>query len=200
MRLDDPSPRPVAVRFEDSPPDQPGRLATFFTPSLPAWLEPGPEPGTVRVTVPGRAVEQRFLRDQRTRPGSFSDFVWIFEAASGAVLSARLRGTLVRHLELGPIAGDVDTPFATDLTTSRVAGFEPGRRVFGQLVFPFCRTASDGCTIVRPRRYDPATGYVNAVGPLLATALGVSAQAFSPLGEAIFTEQEQRPADLAAMH
>jgi hypothetical protein len=76
------------------------------------------------------------------------------------------------------------------VTTRTRAGFEPGRVRLGQLVFQLCVRDGGNCTIVEPARYDPRTGYVNAVGALVGRALGTAARSFSPLGEAIFSEVE----------
>jgi hypothetical protein len=101
MDLGDPRPRFVSVRFETSPADQPGRLASFYTEAIPARLSPGDFDGQVRVTIASSDFEAQVMHNQRPRPGSFSDFVWLFDAASGEVVSARLRGTLVRRFEFG---------------------------------------------------------------------------------------------------
>lgn len=190
MDLGDPRPRPVSVRFETSPSDQPGRLASLYTDAVPAWLEPGDLPGQVRVTIAGEVVETRWFHHQRLRRGSFSDYVWIFDAATGDVVSAHLRGTLVRSFDFGVFQSDIETEIETELTTRSRAGFEPGRLRLGQLVFPFCLRDGGDCTIVAPVRYDRQTGYVNAVGALVGRAMGAAARSFSPLGEAIFAEAE----------
>jgi hypothetical protein len=190
MDLGDLQPRPVAVRFETSPSDQPGRLASLYTDTVPAWLEPGELPGQVRVTITGEAVETRWFQNQRLRRGSFSDFVWIFDASTGDVVSAHLRGTLVRRFDFGVFHSDIETEIEAEMTTRAHAGFEPGRMRLGQLVFPLCLRDGGDCTIVAPVRYDRRTGYVNAVGALLGRAMGAAAQSFSPLGEAIFSEPE----------
>ena len=193
MDLGDPRPRAVAVRFETSPSDQPGRLASLYTPAVPAWLTPGDLDGQVRVTIRGADIEARWFNDQRVRPGSFSDFVWVFDAASGEVVSAHLRGILVRRFEFGIFASDIETEIETEMTTRTRAGFEPGRVRLGQLVFHLCVREERDCTIVQPVPYDPRTGYVNAVGALVGRALGTAARSFSPLGEAIFSESEAAP-------
>lgn len=190
MNLGDPRPRAVSVRFETSPTDQPGRLASHYSDAVPAWLEPADLAGQVRVTITSADVETRRFRNQRVRPGSFSDFVWIFDAASGEVVSAHLRGTLVRSFDFGAFRSDVETQLETEMTTQTRVGFEPGRVRLGQLVFPLCMREGGDCTIVTPVRYDRRTGYVNAVGPLVGSALGTAARSFSPLGEAIFSEAE----------
>jgi hypothetical protein len=190
MDLGDSRSRRVAVRFETSPSDQPGRLASLYTAAVPAWLEPDELPGQVRVTIAGDAVETRWFQNQRLRRGSFSDFVWIFDTASGEVISAHLRGTLVRSFDFGVFHADIETEIEAEMTTRARAGFEPGRVRLGQLVFPFCLRDSGDCTIVAPVRYDRRTGYVNAVGALVGRAMGAAARSFSPLGEAIFSESE----------
>jgi len=193
MDLRDPQPRWVLVRFENSPSDRPGQLATDYTAELPAWFEPDGGSNRVRVSIAGSAVETGWFRQQRLRAGSFSDFVWIFDSSSGDVLSARLRGTLIQRLDFGVFGSDVDLPFEAEMTTRSAVGFEAGRRTLGQLVFPFCERAERGCTLVAPVRYDARSGYVNAVGSLVARAVGAVARTFSPLGEAIFSERDGAP-------
>ena len=203
MDLRDPQPRWIAVRFENSPSDQPGQLATRYTAELPAWFEPDGASSRVRVTIAGSAVETGWFKGHRLRAGSFSDFVWTFDSPSGDVVSARLRGTLIRRLDFGVFGSDVDLPFEAEMTTRSAVGFEAGRRTLGQLVFPLCERAERGCTLVAPARYDVRTGYVNAVGSIVARAMGVAARTFSPLGEAIFMERDgaQRDReDFAAAH
>jgi hypothetical protein len=85
MDLNDPRPRWVTIAFEDSPPHQPGRLDTRYTPALPAWLEPE-APGRLRVTLARGLVEQYLMAADDPKPGSFGDFVWIFDASSGDVI------------------------------------------------------------------------------------------------------------------
>jgi hypothetical protein len=190
MDLRDPRPRWISVRFENSPLDQPGQLATQYTAELPAWFEPDRVGNRVRVTIAGSAVESGRFEQQRLRAGSFSDFVWLFDASSGEVLSARVRGTLIRRLDFGVFGSDVDLPFEAEMTTRSAVGFEAVRHTLGQLVFPFCERAERGCTLVAPVRYDSRTGYVNAVGSIVARAIGAAARTFSPLGEAIFSERD----------
>jgi len=203
MDLRDPQPRWISVRFENSPSDRPGQLATDYAAELPAWFEPDGASNRVRVSIAGSAVETGWFRQQRLRAGSFSDFVWTFDVSSGEVLSARLRGTFIRRLDFGVFGSDIDLPFEAEMTTRSTVGFEAGRRTLGQLVFPLCERAERGCTLVAPVRYDPRTGYVNAVGSIVARAVGVVARTFSPLGEAIFAERDgvhRVREDFAAAH
>lgn len=196
MDLGDTRSRAVTVRFETSPPEEPARLATAYTASLPAWLE-SDGPGRIRVTVAGHDIETGFLYRRRPVPGSFSDYVWIFDATTGDVISAQLSGTLVRKLEIGLLSQDVHTPFEVDLSTLAVAGYEAPRSLFGQLIFGHCARAGAGCTLVAAQPYDQRSGYVNAVGALVGRALGVAMQTFAPLGEAIFSEATLSTAGLA---
>ncbi len=201
LDLRDSQPRWVSVRFENSPTELPGQLATQYTAALPAWFEPTGVGSRVRVTIAGAEVEAGRFAAQRLRAGSFSDFVWIFDAVSGDVISARLRGTFIRRLDFGVIGTDVDLPFEAEMTTRTAVGFESGRRTFGQLLFPYCEGATRGCTLVAPVRYDFRSGYVNAVGSLVARAVGAAARTFSPLGEALFSERdggERTRGDIAA--
>jgi len=193
MDLRDPQPRWISARFENSPSDQPGQLATQYTADLAAWFEPDGASNRVRVTIAGSAVETGWFSKQPLRAGSFSDFVWLFDPSSGDVLSARLRGTLIRRLDFGLFGSDVDLLFEAEMTTRSAVGFETLRRTLGQLVFPFCERAERGCTLVAPVRYDFRTGYVNAVGSIVARAMGAAARTFSPLGEAIFSERDGAP-------
>ena len=189
MNLLDGRARAVTVRFENSPADAPERLATVYTVDMPARFEPDPDSGLVRVRVAGADVERDYFSRQPLRSGSFSDYVWVFEPKSGEVVSASLSGVLVRRFDLGLFQKEIDTPFEATLTTRGSFGFETARHVFGQILFPLCEQASRGCTLVEPVRYDPRTGYVNAVGWIGGRALGISARTFAAIGEAIFSEQ-----------
>ena len=50
--------------------------------------------------VPGRAME-RMLADYDPVPGSFGDYVWTFDAATGEVLSAAFQGRLWQPADFG---------------------------------------------------------------------------------------------------
>jgi hypothetical protein len=186
MDLRDPSPRGVAVRFEISPADRPGELRGRFTPPIPARLEPGSQPGEVRVRIDGRFVEQYLLSDQQASAGSFSEFVWTFDGDTGEVRSATVSGVLLREIGFG--LGTTDTWIDVRLDTRRDVGFE-SRRFLGQTYHRLCREPEpERCTVVEARRYDPASGYVNAVGGLEARSGRLRIQSFAPFGEAIFSE------------
>lgn len=197
--LRDRRPRAIEVRFEVSPPDAPGRLATSWTKPAPAWLAPSEEPGQVGIRVGARTME-RVLAAYDPVPGSFSDFVWRLDGASGHVLSASFTGTLQRPVDLGPWTTRVETDISVDMDTRHRAGFLPGRHRFGHLLFEHCRASDAGCTLVPPRPYDPETGYVNAIGAILARGLGwLRVTSFSPLGEALFREVDAADPELSAV-
>lgn len=189
MRLDDPRPRWVGVRFEVSPADRPDQLDRVYTPGIRAWLEPDAVPGRLRVSIPGADVERMLLVGEDPVPGSFGSFVWVFDAASGHVVSAELRGTLIKTLDWGPFTSRVRTPIRVAMRTAAAAGFEPPRVVLGQRLHGFCeRAGSPDCTLVAGVRYDRSRGYVNAVGSLAVEFRGITLRTFSPLGEARFSE------------
>lgn len=192
LDLSDTRARSVTVRFENSPADAPGRLAATYTVEIPARFERDASTGYVEVRIAGSDLERDYFGRQRLRPGSFSDYVWVFDPRTGHVVSASLRGTFVRRFAVGPLGRDVDTHFDAKLSTLRDAGFARARHVLGQLVFPFCDEAAEDCTLVRAAPYDARTGYVNAVGSIGARALGVSARSFAAIGEAVFSERPDR--------
>ena len=79
MDLHNPQPRWVYVASEISPREKPAHLNTVYTAKLPAWFEPGAVRGQVKVTLDGRLVERHLVSAQNPKPGSFSDFVWVFD-------------------------------------------------------------------------------------------------------------------------
>jgi hypothetical protein len=193
MDLQDPQPRQVEVRFEVSPSDRPGQTDAVYTAPFLATLEPGDRPGELRVRVDGRVVEEHLLPDHHPRRGSFSDFVWHFDAETGHVRSATVSGTVVRQLRFGPKTWEANTQLQIRMDTRSRGGFERAGRLFGEQVHRFCSHGSQrSCTLVEPRPYDPATGYVNAVGDIAARSGPVRVRSFSPLGEAIFSERPLR--------
>ncbi len=200
--LADPTPRWIAVSFETSPYDRPGRLRARFSPSFRAWLEPGPRDDQIRVTVPSQVVEAHLLGQHEPVPGSFSDFVWIFDASSGHVLSASLSGEVVNAMDLGWMQTRTVTRMSMDIDSRRVAGFRPSSRMLGNEFFRYCaERESQRCEIVPGAPLDPSSGYVNAVGAIAATTGPFAIRSFSPMGEALFREgspDEPRLPDVAA--
>jgi hypothetical protein len=197
--LTDSRPRPVSVRFEASPEEEPGALAARWGPWLAARFEPGAN-GLRKVRVPGALLERHVFAEYGPRPGSFSDYLFVFEAQTGEVVEAGFSGTLVRPVRLGIVRFDSEVELRAAMTTREPAGFAPGRRILGQLVFRLCDAPSPerDCTLVAPRPYDPATGYVNAVGVLLGRSGLVTTRSFSPLGEALLREGEPDEPTLVA--
>jgi hypothetical protein len=193
MDLGNSEPRWVTVRFEVSPPNRPLQTDVHYTRDLPAWLEPGALPGEVRVTVAGSLVEQHLLGGQHPVHGSFSDFVWTFDAESGHVRSATLSGVLRQRLRIGFSTFEVETPIRVVMDTASPAGYGRTQRLFGHRILGFCAPDhSSRCQAVQPTPYDRATGYVNALGPVAADAQLARVRSFSPLGEAVFSEAEPR--------
>ncbi len=179
-----PAPRWVEIAFEVSPRDRPGQIDTHYTPKIQAWLETV-EAGRIRVTIDRGDVERILLADQNPIAGSFSDFVWIFEARTGEVLSATMSGELEKRLDWGLFDSKVRAAIEVDMATRRNVGFKPARRWMGQEFFTTCRSIDEKrCTQVKASGYDPERGYVNAIGDLQVRFGEVVLHTFSPLGEA----------------
>ena len=194
MDLGNPEARWVSVRFEVSPADRPGRIDAVYSDPIIARLEPAEHGGRVELTISGRAVEDQLLREHDPVPGSFSDFVWSFDAATGHVLSATASGTLLRSLDLGLWTSQLEARVRFEMDTHRVAGFRPARRLLGQRVHRFCvPDPAEDCNPVDASAYDSATGYVNAVGHVDVDTRLMRLRTFSSLGEAIFNELDPAP-------
>ena len=189
LDLRDPTPRWIQVRFEVSPREWPDRLDATYSPPLAAWFEPIDE-GRVQVRVPGRAVEQSLLRN--AKPGTLSDFVWVFDARSGDVLSATLSGTVIERLDWGFFDTHSEIAMRLEMATTRRAGFRAPFQRLGQMIFRYCTPKRSGasCRLVPALPYDRQTGYVNAIGALSARAHGIDFHTFSPLGETVWSEVE----------
>ena len=197
LDLRDTASRPVEVVFEISPSDSPGRLDTSYGGPTRGWFEHGPAKGQATVRIPPAEMERALTRHHPV-PGSFSDFVWIFDVATGHVLSARVSGQFLKEVDWGFFSTDVVTETETRLGTRLRAGFRPPESRFGHLVFEFC-IEEQNYTGVSPRPYDPFTGYVNAVGSISAsTKVGARTVSFSPLGEAIWSEVDTTAVSLGS--
>lgn len=196
LDLSDPTPRWVDVAFELSPRDAPGRLDAAWSPRLRAWLQPADlrRKGWVLVALPAPAAERLFtLGEERPAEGSFSDFVWVFDAASGHVVSAEVTGALYTRVGWGFLGSDARVEFRAVMSTAGgPRGFRSPFFLLGQSLFRVCEPAEaerdDDCTLVAPVPLQPHTGYVNAVGEILATGHGITTRSFSSLGEARFFE------------
>jgi len=188
MDLANPEPRWVAVRFEVSPAEQPGRIDAVYSRALTGWLESEDDTHS-RVTISGPTIESHLVAAEEPIPGSFSDFVWSFDRRTGHVRSATMEGVVMRTLDWGIARTRARVRLRFRMDTLRAAGFRAPRRVLGQPVSYFCDPDSrNDCVRVRPRRYDPATGYVNAVGTIEVENPVLGMRTFSSLGEATFHE------------
>jgi len=192
LDLQDPTARWIDVRFEVSPADEPGRLDSRWSSSRVAYLESDPEESIVHIRVPTDEIEAHLRTTGRDAiPGSFSDFVWTLDARTGHVLAAELRGQVRERFSLGPIRSSALVEIHVEMTTRSVGGYLPGRGLLGMQTNTFCaptRPPSD-CVSVDPVRFDPQSGYVNAVGSLVAATGLTRIRAFSPLGEVQFRER-----------
>jgi hypothetical protein len=198
LDLADRTSRLVAVQFEISPADRPGSLDAVYTELLQARLAPHENPDWTVVSLPAALVESHVLVREEPKPGSFGDFVWVFDVASGHVISAELSGIVRRHVQLGPLQRAVDAWIRVTMSTARPLGFRAERRLLGVRVFDSCEVDDGACTLVAPAPYDPVTGYVNAVGVISARSRVVAADSFSTLGEARFFELEDAAAPTVA--
>jgi hypothetical protein len=188
LDLTDARPRGISVAFEVSPTERPDALDAIYSEPMQAWLEPDSVEGQLRVRVPGAAME-RLLADREPLPGSFSDYVWTFDARSGDVVAAGFQGRLHHPVALGFFATHVETEIDVRVGTRDAVGFRAPEMQLGQIVFDACVPGAAGCTRVDPVPLDPQTGYVNAVGTIRARALGrFGAVTFAPIGEAVFSE------------
>jgi hypothetical protein len=195
----DPTPRWVEVAFEVSPRDKPLQTDTVYTPKILAWLEAADHPGWMKVTVDRRDVERILFVDDDPVAGSFTDFVWVFDAVTGEVVSAALSGTLNKEVDWGLFRSKVRTLISADMATNRVGGVKKPRRWLGQQLFGYCSEVDgERCTVVDARGYDAASGYVNAVGHLSVRFGELTLHTYSPLGEAVFSEVDPQSVTASA--
>jgi hypothetical protein len=196
MQLDDLTPRWVRVQFEDSPGDRPDRLDHVYTPAYRAWLEPDDE-GRVTVRVPADVLERDLFLENDPVPGSFSDFVWVFDPASGEVLSASFSGAFLYEIDWGFATTEVRAEVNARMTSDTRGGFRRGTPIFGRRLNRFCRDVERfQCRGVRPSAYDERRGYVNAVGYLEVDSALTKFSTYSAVGEARFSETPTDPAPL----
>ncbi len=192
LDLQDPTPRWIEVQFEVSPEDEPGRLDGIWSVPRAAFLDSDPDRRIVRIRIPTEEIEAH-LRSTGTEAiaGSFSNFVWTLDSRTGHVLTAVLTGRVRERFSFGPIRTSTTVEIRVEMTTRKAGGFRPTRRIFGLRTHAFCLPSpkSSQCIAVAPIRFDPESGYVNAVGSVVATAVIAEVLAFSPLGEARFSEK-----------
>ena len=188
MRLGDPTPRWVVIQFEDSPRDRPDLLNGSYTEPFSAWLEPD-DHGHVTVRLSGEVLEKSLFRKNDPVAGSFSDFLWIFDEESGAVLSAEFSGVFSYKIDWGFSTSRIKARVQARMATTRPGGFRAARRVLDRLLIGYCEdVGSRRCQAVHPSAYDASRGYVNAVGYLSIDSPFKRFETFSALGEALFSE------------
>ncbi len=188
LNLRDPTPREIRVMFENSGPDAPGTLDQRYGQPVRGWVRPGPGHGQALVRIPGSELE-RVISHFEPVPGTFSDFVWIFDIATGHVRTASLAGIVKSKVSWGFFESELETSIVMELDTRKPVGFlDPVERM-GHNVYRFCEDGAGDCNEVLPVPYDSATGYVNAVGSVNAVAVGgIETKSYSPMGEARFME------------
>lgn len=170
-----------------------GEEPLTLSPPARGWLQARPGSRRRTVTIPGRAVERRFFGAHRPVAGSFSDFVWVFHADTGHVVSASVSGRVNEIVRLGPFEASVQVAIIAWLSSAASGGYGPVRLVAGRPLRPWCADPQlPGCTRVAAAAYDPRTGRVRALGPVCASWRTRRTQAFSWLGHARFREEPQR--------
>ena len=194
LDLADPRSRDIEVRFERSPRTDPASLDSRYTHRLPARFETG-EDGFVRITIAGSVVAASLFEGEQPVPGSFDDFVWVIDPTPGDVVDARLAGVRGRTIAWGLATTETEARVRVRMSTVEPAGSRAPRRILGRHVFGHCdprvEHEADDCRRVAAVRFDPARGYVNAVGVIeVDTPIGFAAATFSPLGGGIFLERE----------
>ncbi|MFK7897302.1 MAG: hypothetical protein AB8G23_15790 [Myxococcota bacterium] len=207
LDLQNPTPRWVEVRFEISPANRPGQLDSEWSGSRAAYVDPRAAEGIVEVRIPAEEIEAH-LRSTGTDaiPGTFSEFVWTFDRETGHVLAAQMQGRVRERVKLGFIQTSATIDIKVDMTTQQTAGFASESGMLGIETQRFCapgpvRAGSrikrsrriKGCVGVEAAPLDPDRGYVNAVGTVRAATAVVEIEAFSPLGEARFSERALPP-------
>lgn len=188
MRLSDPTPRWVVVQFEDSPSERPDLLDRVYTKPFAAWLERN-ELGQIVVRVGGDVLEQSLFRENNPVPGSFSDYVWVFEPETGQVVSASFTGAFAYVIDWGFTTSQIRAHVRARMDTTRSGGFRGVEDLWGTTLYPFCEdVGSSHCTPIPARPYDRERGYVNAVGYLAIDSPLTQFSTYSALGEARFSE------------
>jgi hypothetical protein len=188
MRLGDGTPRWVVVQFENSPSGQPGALDEVYTRPFAAWLEADPQ-GRIVVRVGAEVLEDDIFVANHPVPGSFSDYVWVFDPQTGEVVSATFSGVFTYAIDWGFATTEIHAHVTAVMGTARQGGFLNPRSVWGRTLNPYCDDVeSSRCTRVESSSYDRERGYVNAVGYITIDSPISQMATYSPLGEARFSE------------
>ena len=202
MDLADSRARPIHVQFKLLEEDTPKGVDEIFSEPFLAQFRPANESGLFTVTLPGRVAEQ-LMASQKAEPGSFSDFVWTFDAVTGEVVSAAVSGVLNQTLDFGFFRTKVDAQIEIRMNTLAPAGEGKPRKLLGHKISKYCESlANDECRLHDPVDYDSGTGLVEAVGSLSARTRVVTTRTFAPLGKAIFSEVPEdrlRPSESASL-
>lgn len=192
LDLQDPTPRRIEVRFEVSPRSAPGQLDSFWSPNRAAFLESTPDESTIRLRIPAEEIEAHLrMTGAETIPGSFSEFIWTLDPETGHVLHAAFSGRVREHFSFGLFRTSALVEIRVEMTTKAAGAFRARRGLLGLQTNSFCapsRSRPD-CVAVPATRFDPESGYVNAVGSVDASMSLVRVRTFSPLGEARFSER-----------
>jgi len=187
MRLDDATPRWVVVQFEDSPGSQPEALDRVYTRPFAAWLETDGQ-GRILVRVGADVLEESLFHENDPVPGSFSDYVWVFDPESGEVVSASFSGVFAYSIGWGFATTEVHARVKAEMKTTRPGGFRGPEPVWGTPLYAWCGPSDrEPCTPVQEVHYDER-GYVNAPGFLSIDSPVAQFVTYSAAGEARFSE------------
>ena len=188
MRLSDRTPRWVVVQLENSPSERPELLDAAYTDPFAAWLEPDAQ-GHMIVRIDAEILENSLFRGKDPVAGSFSDYVWVFDAHSGEVLSASFSGVFSYSIDWGFAKSEIHARVRAWMGTGLQAGFRDAESVWGRVLYPYCDDVEDPrCTAVPSASYDRDRGYVNAVGYLSIDSPLTQFATYSAMGEARFSE------------
>ncbi|MGH0031646.1 MAG: hypothetical protein ACQGVC_17785 [Myxococcota bacterium] len=169
----------------------PGRARPSLSEPVQAWYETGSHPGERVVTIPGSEVERVLMAGRRPVAGSFSDFRWRFDAATGHVEEASFSGVVSEPIRIGPLRASAHVSIAVVLSTRMPGGYRRPRRVAGRTVVDYCGDPGRaGCTAVETAAYDPASGWVRANGAVCARWRALRTLAYTSMGRARFAELE----------
>jgi hypothetical protein len=208
LDLSDSTPRAVCVELEDAPKEKPWALAARYGGPYEARLTGGDSPLQLKVTIPAAAFRRHMERQNviGTKPRDpHEDFVWVFDTATGHVLSARVRSTVIQDLKLDA-RGAFGKTLGALLPRQRVVlharmstspkseltkvGYRPSSvAILGIPVAWACTNTDEeatDCRKAQPYPLQRGSGCVNAVGRMSAS---VGDDTYAPMGEAIFSEQ-----------
>lgn len=194
MQLADATPRWVMVQFEDSPNDRPEALDRVYTKPFAAWLQPDSQ-GRITVRVDAEVLEKSLFFEHDPVPGSFSDYLWVFDPRSGEVLEAVFDGAFHYAIDWGIATTRIEAQVEARMQTTTAGGFRGPEPIWGRPLHLWCVEPGEaGCRSVERSLYDAERGYVNAIGYLAIDSPVTRFMTFSAVGEARFSEL---PGDVA---